>query len=420
MGLSPSERKYMTQTGVVRILLLGRGNVGKAFEVLLAKKTKQIARLTGGQCPVICGIVTSTNQDDFYELLPQCDIVVELVGQSPNIYEWLCRALQAGKPVITANKELMSIKGHQLHTLARNNGVEIYCEAAVCGAIPILSILQGPLEVIRINRLLGIINGTTNLILEMMTEEGISYSEALEVAQQKGYAERDPTADVTGADAAAKAVILTRLAFGVHIEISQVSYQGVTGVTGDDIKWANRLGFVIKLIASVERVKDRLAIRVVPTFVSADHPLASIHGANNAVTLESPEAGQLTFSGPGAGGFPTASAVIGNLVAAIRGIPGSMPEAINRTPLMTDFVSSHYLHLRVLDQERILLQVARLLADHHLSISTMKQANSGSNQAELGIITHPGRENDLLAVISQLTTSPFVVAPPRFMAALEL
>lgn len=403
----------------IRVCLLGCGVVGSQFRVLLEQEADHIARVTGCK-PVISGVITSGNQADFSQIIANSDILVELVGNAPPIFNLLCHALKAGMPVVTANKDLLAKKGEELYRLAKANGTEIYCEAAAAGVVPIIRTLQESLEVIRINRIQGIVNGTTNFILGKMAE-GMAYTDALGLAQKAGYAEADPTADVTGLDAAAKLVILTRLAFGAHIDLRQVDTEGITEINKEDVSWCRQFyGYVLKLVGTAKRVEEGLSVSVYPVFLSATHPLAAIHGAINAVSIQTALfPGPITLQGPGAGGIETATAVLGDLISAIRQLPGSMPEAIHRYDIVKDSTWAFYLHLDVLDELGVLEQLMHILSSHGLSIHKMDQVGNGGNLAKIGIVTHPALESRFFKALAELESSSLALNPPRYMRVLD-
>src|ERR687889_653130 len=268
-----------------RIGLLGHGTVGGAFATLLKERAGEIAALTGLQ-PELSGVLTRS-RGDFDEILERSELVVEVMGGLEPAREYVLRAMAAGKHVVTANKQLLSRHGEELWTCARENGVQLRFEAAVAGVVPVIRVLQETLAAAHVDRLHGIVNGTTNFILTRMAETGASYDDALAEAQQLGYAEADPTDDVSGKDAAAKMVILARLAFNTPVHLDDVRYEGIEHITGDDMAYAQELGLGLKLIGTAERIDGGLSVRVHPAFLYAGHPLASVNGPFNAVTIES-------------------------------------------------------------------------------------------------------------------------------------
>src|SRR6478609_2375903 len=297
-----------------RIGLLGHGTVGAAFETLLAERAGAIVPVAG-QRPEIVGVLTRS-QGDFDDILERSDLIVELMGGLEPAREYVLRAMQAGRHVVTANKQLLATHGEELWACARENGVQLRFEGAVAGVVPVIRVIQESLAAAHVERIHGIVNGTTNYILSEMARGGLSYEDALAQAQALGYAESDPTDDVTGRDAAAKMAILARLAFSTPVHLDQVTYEGIEHITADDIAYADELGLGLKLIGTAERVDGGISVRVHPAFLYGQHPLATINGPFNAVTVESDAITEITMSGPGAGGSQTASAVLGDVVSA--------------------------------------------------------------------------------------------------------
>jgi homoserine dehydrogenase len=290
-----------------RVGLLGHGTVGGAFEQLLGERASAVAQLTG-RTPELVGVLTRS-RGDFDEILERSELIVELIGGVDPAHDYVRRALEAGRHVVTANKQLLSRHGEELWSLARERGVLLGFEAAVAGVIPVVRVLRESLAGAHVERIHGIVNGTTNFILTEMTRSGCDYADALAQAQRLGFAEADPSDDVGGADAAAKMAILARLAFGVPVHIDDVRCEGITAITSDDIAYAREFGLSLKLIGTAERLAEGISVRVHPAFLYGGHPLASVGGAFNAVTVESESITEITMSGPGAGGSQTASAV---------------------------------------------------------------------------------------------------------------
>ena len=307
--------------------LLGFGTVGSAFAELLEARAGQIEAITGLQ-PSLSGVLTRS-RGSFDEILEMSDLVVEVMGGLDPARDYVLRAMAAGKHVVTANKQLLSQHGEELWAAARENGVQLRFEAAVAGVVPVIRVLQESLAGAHVDRLHGIVNGTTNFILTRMAETGASYDDALAEAQELGYAEADPTEDVNGKDAAAKMAILARLAFNTPVHLDQVPYEGIEAITADDMEYARDLGLGLKLIGTAERVDGGLSVRVHPVFLYGEHPLASVNGPFNAVTIESQAITEITLSGPGAGGPQTASAVLGDVISAMIP-PASTPETTDR------------------------------------------------------------------------------------------
>jgi homoserine dehydrogenase len=343
----------------------------------------------------------------------EVDIVVEVMGGIEPARELILSAMRAGKPVITANKELLATAGFELFEAAELAGVDLLFEAAVGGGIPIIRPLRESLVGEQITRVLGIVNGTTNYILTRMAESGASYPDALAEAQQLGYAEADPTADVEGYDAGAKVAIIASIAFGASVVSSDVHHEGISSITPHDIESAERLGYVIKLLGVAEQVPSgEIGVRVHPAMVPLDHPLASVREAFNAVVLEGTAVGQLMFYGRGAGGGPTASAVLGDLVdAAVNRRKGSHASvgrlSVARLSSIDDVVSAYFLDLEVTDEPGVLAQVAGAFGRHEVSIRSMEQEGLG-DEARLVFITHRAREAQVRATLEDLDALPAV------------
>src|SRR6478672_10651222 len=330
--------------------LLGHGTVGAAFAELLDERADEIERFNGRR-PEISGVLTRT-RGSFEEILAGADLLVELIGGIEPAREYLLSAIGAGKDVVTANKQLLSQHGEELFETAREHGVRLRFEAAVAGAVPVVRVLEESLSATPIERIHGIVNGTTNFILTEMTA-GATYAEALADAQRRGFAEADPSDDVSGRDAAAKMAILARLAFGRPVHLDEVHYEGIEHLHGDDLEYARDLGLGLKLIGTAERRAGGLSVRVHPAFLYAGHPLASVVGPFNAVTVEAEAITEITLSGPGAGGRQTASAVLGDVVSVMSG-DRPLPAAGADLEVVRDVESAFYLHLEVADRPGVL------------------------------------------------------------------
>ena len=336
------------------------------------------------------------------------DVVVELIGGLHPAHELVETALRNGKPVVTGNKALLAVAGAELAEVAASAGVDLLYEAAVAGAIPVIRPLRESLAGEQIVRVMGIVNGTTNYILTRMEEKGDSYDDVLREAQELGLAERDPTADVEGHDAAAKAAILAVLAFGSDVVDADVYREGISGVSAADVAYAGQLGYSVKLLAVAELVDGgpEVSVRVHPAMVPRTHPLASVRGAFNAVFVEGAVSGELMFYGRGAGGGPTATAMLGDLVDASRnllaGAPAPAPKRTTTTlRAQDDLRSAFYLSLDVADRPGVLAAVAKIFGDHNVSIRAMEQLGL-AEEARLIFLTHVAREGDLLATIDSL------------------
>ena len=398
-----------------RVGVLGRGTVGGAFIVLLEQHADRIERATGLR-PVLAGVV-SRGGGSFEELLPASDLIVELIGGISPAREWVLAAMRAHRHVVTANKQLLSQHGEELFDAAREAGVQLRFEGAVAGVIPVVRVLQESLAGARIERVHGIVNGTTNFILSEMERAGITFAEALSEAQRLGYAEADPAEDVDGRDAAAKMAILARLAFDTPVRLDQVRYEGIEQITPDDIEYARDLGLGLKLIGTAERIDGRLSVRVHPAFLYPGHPLASVNGPFNAVTVESPEITEITMSGPGAGGPQTATAVLGDVVSAMIP-PPSAPNVTEPLEFADDVVSAFYLHLEVADEPGVLAAVARVLADRGASVKSVVQKGLG-DQARLVMVVHPVLESRFREAMAEIGELKVLRAPPRAIRVRE-
>jgi homoserine dehydrogenase len=398
-----------------RVGLLGHGTVGSAFATLLASRAPQIERTTGLR-PSISGVLTRS-RGDFDEIVAGSDLVVEVIGGVEPARDYVLRAMAAGRHVVTANKVLLSQHGEELWAAAREHGVQLRFEAAVAGVVPVIRVLQESLAAAHVERVHGIVNGTTNYILSEMARTGASYDAALADAQRLGYAEADPTDDVTGRDAAAKMAIIARLAFDTPVHLDQVPYEGIEHITADDMQYARDLGLGLKLIGTAERIDGGISVRVHPAFLYAGHPLASVGGPFNAVTIEAPDITEITMSGPGAGGPQTASAVLGDVISAMIP-PASTPEPSERLAVVEDVVSAFYLHLEVADRPGVLAQVAQVLGLQGASIKSVVQKGLGEN-ARLVMVVHPILESRLRAAVELIGRLDFLRSPPRAIRVIE-
>ncbi len=407
---------------VVRIAVLGCGNVGAALVGVLQGRAADLVVQSGARLEV-GGIAVSdlsrpraphvpvgllTTDPAGLVADPSIDVVVELIGGLEPAGELIRTALKSGKPVVTANKALLaSPEGVALRALAKEHGVDLLYEAAVAGAIPLVRALRESLTGERILRVTGIVNGTTNFILTEMAEQGSSYADALAEAQALGLAERDPTADVEGFDAASKAAIVAGVAFGYDVADTDVMREGIAAIEGADIRFADRLGYAVKLLAIVERAgDDAVSVRVHPAMVPRSHPLAGVRGAFNAVFIEGEAAGELMLYGQGAGGLPTASAVVGDLIDAVRNrLAGTTAPAPDRRPArllsVSELATRCYVSLDVVDRPGVLSAVAKVFGDNNVSIRSMEQEGH-AGQARLLFVTHSALEGDIQATLKSL------------------
>ncbi len=408
--------------------VLGCGNVGAALVELIERQGDEIAARTGLRLQIGRVAVRSMSKERAVSLAPELlttdahavvtdpdiDLVVEVIGGIEPARELISTALKGHKPVVTANKELLANVGVELFADADGAGVDLLFEAAVAGGIPIIRPLRESLVGEPISRVMGIVNGTTNYILTKMAEEGWTYAAALAEAQSLGYAERDPTADVEGFDAGAKAAIIATIAFGAKVVAGDVYHEGISAITQTDIDFASRLGYVIKLLAISERFDDgTVAVRVHPAMVPAEHPLAGVRDSFNAVFVEGGAVGDLMFYGRGAGGFPTASAVLGDVIDAAANLAkgthatlGTFGRAEMRP--VDELRSPYYVNLEVRDRHGVLAAVAGVFGAHEVSIRSMEQealdpgGDTPTGAARLIFITHAAREADVRATLHEL------------------
>ncbi|HEX2499169.1 MAG: homoserine dehydrogenase [Actinomycetes bacterium] len=410
------------RTEALKIALLGCGTVGAEVAQRLDAHGPELAARAGAPIELAGIAVRDPNRQrsgldpalftaDSSALVgrPDVDIVVELIGGIEPARSLLLAAMERGASVVTANKALLATYGPQLYEAAEKHGVDLYFEASVAGAIPLLRPLRESLAGDRVRRVLGIVNGTTNFILTRMDETGADFATALAEATALGYAEADPTADVAGHDAAAKAAILASLAFHTRVGVADVYREGVTAVSAADVASAKDMGNVIKMLAICELSADEQAVsvRVHPAMIPRTHPLAGVREAFNAVFVEADAAGQLMFYGRGAGGAPTASAVLGDIVAVARhrvgqgrGVGESAYAQLAIRPI-GECVTQYYVHLDVTDKAGVLAQVATVFAANGVSISTVRQDGHGA-EASLVIVTHSATEAALAATVGNL------------------
>ena len=408
------------QVRPIRIALIGAGTVGSKVASLMLEQADDLEARSGAPLVLVGvgvkdasksrpGIPKELITADVPGLLAKdIDIVVEVMGGIEPARTHILDAMSRGISVVTANKELLARDGATLAAAAEKNNVDLYYEASVAGAIPLLRPLRESLVGDRVKKILGIVNGTTNYILTKMDETGASFKDALAEAQKLGYAETDPSADVEGNDAAAKAAIVAQLAFHTRVTIDDVYCEGITKVSASDVKAAKEMGFVIKLLAIAERLDDEsIVVRVHPAMIPRSHPLASVREAFNAVFVEAEAAGSLMFYGRGAGGAPTASAVLGDLVAVARNKmsgrrgPGESIYADLKVKPVSEAMTSYYISLQVADKPGVLAQISQKIADNNVSIQTVRQ-DGLENDAQLVIRTHKALEKDLAKTLEDL------------------
>jgi homoserine dehydrogenase len=414
----------------LKVAVLGCGSVGSQVVRLLGEQSGDLAARIGAPLELVgvavrrldaprevdvpAGLLTT----DAEELVSRADLVVEVIGGIEPARSLILAALGHGASVVTANKALLAADGPTLYEAAEKADRDLFYEASVAGAIPILRPLRESLAGDRVRRVLGIVNGTTNFILDKMDTSGAGFAEALEEAQELGYAEADPTADVEGFDAAAKAAILASLAFHSRVTVDDVHREGISEVTAADVQSAAEMGSVVKLLAIAELRPDddggeAVAVRVHPAMIPRSHPLASVREAFNAVFVESEAAGELMFYGPGAGGSPTASAVLGDLVtvarnrlAGTRGA-GESAYADRRVLPMGETITRYHVAIDVDDRAGVLAAVANAFADHGVSIQTVKQEGRDED-AQLVVVSHTATDAQLAATVDQLRTMEIV------------
>jgi homoserine dehydrogenase len=398
-----------------KIGLLGHGTVGSALHELIDERADAIAATTGVR-PEVVGVLTRS-RGEFEDIVERSDLVVELIGGLEPARTYILAAMAAGRHVVTANKQVLAEHGEELFDAAREAGVQLRFEAAVGGVVPVIRVIQETLAAAHIERVHGIVNGTTNYILTEMARTGASYEDALAAAQELGYAEADPTDDVTGKDAAAKMAIIARLAFNARLTIDQVAYEGIKHITADDLAYAKELGLSLKLVGTAERRGGGISVRVHPAFLYADHPLASVNGSFNAVTIESPAITEITLSGPGAGGTQTASAVLGDVISAIIP-PPTLPSPPVEQPLVADVESAFYLSLEVADHPGVLAQVAEILGLQGVSVKSVLQKGMGED-ARLAMVMHPVLESKFGAAVEMIGGLDFLRSRPRVIRVIE-
>ena len=409
------------RTAPLRVALLGCGTVGSEVVRLLQSSGDDLAARIGAPLELVGIAVRRPGRARDLDLPEELfttdaaglvaredvDLVVEVIGGLEPARSLILAALRAGKSVVTANKALLAEDGASLHAAAAEHGADLYYEASVAGAIPLLRPLRESLAGDQITRVTGIVNGTTNFVLTRMDETGAGFADALDEATALGYAEADPTADVEGFDAAAKAAILAGLAFHTRVVAADVHREGITEVTAADVASAQAMGCVVKLLAIAEKDGDAVSVRVHPAMIPRSHPLGSVREAYNAVFVEAASAGRLMFYGPGAGGSPTASAVLGDLVAVARNAlsgargAGASDYAELRVRPMGEVVTRYHISLDVADKAGVLMAVAAAFSDHDVSIRTVRQEGHGDD-ASLVVVTHTATDASLQAVVEQL------------------
>lgn len=399
----------------IKIGLLGFGTVGSGVLQILEQNAKDILSRSQTRVKVtkvlvrnlnaprsLTGDFTLTDQPDEILKDPAIDIIVEVMGGIEPARSYILEALANGKNVVTANKDLLALHGQELLQAAKEAKKDLYFEASVAGGIPIIAALKQSLAANQISEVLGIINGTTNYILTAMTEQNRNYTEVLQEAQQLGYAEADPSADVDGLDAARKLAILASIAFNSRVTIDDVYVEGISKITSEDISYAGELGSIIKLLAIAKYQEDGIEVRVHPAILPKTHPLASVNGVYNAIYVVGDAVGETMFYGRGAGSLPTGSAVVSDIIQVVRNIEGATTSGINCTcykdlPIKNprDFQSAFYIRLRVKDEPRVLATLALLFAEANISFASIIQKQKKNQEAEIVLVTHPCQESSL-------------------------
>lgn len=425
----------MGQDRVVNIGLLGFGTIGSSVYRLILKDHDEILTGTGVDLQVkrILEIDASKVPEDAPEGLfttdfasilddPSIGIVVEVIGGTDAAFTFLDAAMRKGKNVVTANKQLLASRGEALFTLAREERRHLRFEASVAGAIPIIKVMRESMIGAGLHTVYGIVNGTTNYILSRMYQEEGDYIEILLKAQELGYAEADPTADVGGADAAAKMAILASIAFHSRVTLNDVAYTGIQNVTLGDVRYAKELGFVVKLIGAARLIDEKVSVRVFPALVPNGHPLAAINGSNNAVFLQGDDIGEIMLMGPGAGGVPTSTAIVSDIISiANTKDVGFLQSCSCYRDLgfypSKEVESGFFIKVSVADQAGVLAQIASIFGEHSVSIASVLQKGRGE-EAELVLITYPTREKQFFAAIEQAKGLPCCKSEPMTLRVL--
>ena len=409
----------------VKIALLGFGTVASGVPFLLKENHEKISQAAQSEIEVAKVLVKDeeekarllaaghdynfvTNVDEIIED-KDIAIVVELMGRIEPAKTFITRALQAGKHVVTANKDLLAVHGAELIAIAKEHGVALYYEAAVAGGIPILRTLVNSLAADKVTRVLGVVNGTSNFMMTKMVEEGWSYEDALAKAQELGYAESDPTNDVDGIDAAYKMVILSQFAFGMNVQFDQVGHKGIRNITPEDVAVAQSLGYVIKLVGSIEETPSGLSAEVTPTFLPKAHPLAGVNGVMNAVYVESIGIGESMYYGPGAGQKPTATSVVADIIRIVRRLnEGTIGKSFNEysRPVQLakpeDVKSDYYFSIQTPDMKGQLLKLAQIFNQEDVSFKQVLQEGAKDSVARVVIITHQLNQTQLQHIIEKI------------------
>ena len=408
----------MNKDRVVRIGLLGFGTIGSSVYALIQKEHDQVLEGTGVELQVAkvleidkgkvppnapAGLFTTS----FAEIVddPSVDIVVEVIGGTEAAFDFVAEAMRKGKNVVTANKQLLASRGEALFNLARDEQRHLRFEASVAGAVPIIKVMRESMIAAELHTVYGIVNGTTNYILSRMYKEEGDYPEILAKAQELGYAEADPTADVGGADAAAKMAILASIAFHSRITLADVAFSGIQEITLEDVRYAKELGFAAKLIGAARLIQGKVSVRVFPALLPVTHPLAAISGSNNAIFLQGDAIGEIMLMGPGAGGAPTATAVVSDIISIANTTDLGFLQSCSCYRHLglypaEEVESAFFIRVSVADRPGVLAQIASAFGEHGVSIASMIQKGQG-DEAELVLITHPTKEKAFFAAVEQ-------------------
>ncbi len=407
----------------INVALLGLGTVGSGVYKILTQHKEDFKEKIGSTINLKrileidmdrideLGVDHSIVTSDYAAIVddPEIDIIVEVIGGIDPAKGFVLKALERGKHIVTANKELMASQGEEILGIADDKNLDVYFEASVGGGIPIVRPLKQCLVGNKISKVMGIVNGTTNYILTQMSEAGCSFGEALEEAQRRGYAERDPSADIEGHDAAAKIAILASIAFNSRVSSSQVYTEGISNIKPQDIVYAKELGCVVKLIAMAKEDNSQLEVRVHPTLIPSTHPLASVDGVYNAIFVVGDAVGEVMFFGEGAGSMPAASAIVGDIIDIVRNIQHSSNGRIgctcfeNKTIKPIDEInSSFYILMSVFDRPGVLAQIAQVFGDNNVSLASVIQKGPRGTKAELMFMTHLVKERNLQTALADI------------------
>lgn len=410
----------------IKVGLLGLGTVGTGVVRIVEGHQEDLHRQVGTPIEITKVLVKNIGKarnvfiekskltEDAWDIIndPEIDVVIEVMGGIEESKQYILAALEKGKQIVTANKDLMALHGPEILTKAEQMGCDVMYEASVAGGIPILRTIVNGFSSDRIQKMIGIVNGTTNYILTKMSGEGASYEQVLKEAQELGFAEADPTSDVEGLDAAYKMAILATLGFRTNISMDDVDVRGITGVTAEDIEYGKRLGYEVKLLGIAERDDDLISVSVQPTMVKRSHPLASVHGVFNAVYVYGEAVGETMFYGPGAGEMPTATSVVADLVAVakhvrlgISGRSGFVPYKEKKLKTDEQICSKYFILLHVDDKAGVLARIAQVFGEYDVSLdSVLQQPNDAHANAEIIIITHDAAKSSIRNVLDVFRT----------------